>query len=483
MKYLFLSVLTLAVFLSAASAGNPGLKLIATSKAINDFSANFLPSIVSQLGTVKIADTNVVGFKLTNIVIQNLRISDQNINVTLEEGKGIFATQSFGLELKYYLEGKVLGLIPIHFNGGGSSSNSKLRLEFSFGRKGDSTQIFIDKLQINVRNLQLQFPKDGLGDAITEISKSITGPLEETISTLISNALKGVIQKALNDALNKIPPNIHIPHTPLSTNIQGTQAPSINTNYMIGFVNGTLFNTKDGFSMPPIDPPASTSDFDFSSAVQALVTEYTFNSGLYALWKSGMMEMNVTKSILPERDQGGFNVRALKQLFPEVTKYFANENSEIIVNIKLAKAPVAKIYPNIVAIEGDITLTCYVVSDGQKASKIATIQSKLNLQANASIKEWIFEPQILEGSFRDFSVLSSNIGSFDATKAQTEANKLVESAISEFNAAKLKIPLPKIEGLDLSSLYIVIQDGYIRVEADPKYTTTDMRILFPADLF
>jgi len=478
-----LAFVTIVLCLIGVSIANPGLKLVATPKIFNDFASNFLPQLLSQLGPIKVPDTTIAGFNLKDITLQKMSLSGPDTSVAFFDDHGTFKTNSFALNMSFYIEGKVFGIIPVHFTAGGSSSNSELGFDIGFDYKDSFVQININNLHLKIRNLVMVFPKDILGSIVEALTNLLRDPIQETVSYLVSNTLKGTFQNIINNLLTQIPKVGPIPGTPLSVNFQATQKPLINPTYLCGHINGTFFNTDKGYIVPDIDLPVTVPDFDATSSktVQAFITEYTLNTIMDGVHKTDKLAINLTQSMIPAEAGLKLTVAWLKQFVPSVTQFYPNEKSPLILGLRVSKAPVIKLLPADIGVTVGIVMTFYVIKDDNSTAEVLSVASSFNLHANVTIENWVLKPYIINGIFDSFSVVSSQVGTFDPAKFQQGFNILLMFALPGFNAAKPNFPLPTVPGVNLESLFVNPQAGHIQVQASPVFTTIDIKKLIQRD--
>lgn len=478
-----IAFVALALCLAGVTVASPGLKLAATPAIFNDFAKNFVPQLLDQLGPIKVPDTKLVGFNIKDITLHKMTLSGKDTQITFAEGHGALSASNFGLRMTFFIEGKVFGLIPVHFTTGGTSNQSELHLDIAFGYKDSFVQINLKDLKLQIRNLVMEFPKDTLGNIVSAITNLLRDPIQDTVSFLVSDVLKGVIQNVINNLFTQIPKVGPIPGTPLGVNFQATQMPVINSKYVLAHINGTFFNLEKGFFIPSVDPPVDTPDFDEVSnkTVQAVITEYTINTLMDGFWKSGIMGGNVTQDIIPKEAGLKLTVGWLKQFIPNISQYFPNDNNELILNIVVNSAPVLKITPGDIGVTMGLALTFYVKKDDATVAQAVSVSSTINLHANATIDSWVLKPYIIGGSFGAFTILSSQVGDFDPSKFQAGLNIILMFALPGFNFAQPAFPLPAVPGVNVTSLTLDTQPGYLKVQVSPTFTTVNIKELLQQD--
>lgn len=454
------------ICLTAFAAAESGLKLTITPKAIGAFKDQLLPQVVAKLQNLEIPPITTGGLTVSNFTLKTLSLPSELLNVQFSSSRVFLSSASFGVQARFHIDYTLWGFIPIVTTIEVSTSQSTLALGLSVE---NDHLITVGRFDVSIQKLDIQFPEAYLKPVYHALTYVLSWPIQSIISSVINSNVKTAIQAALDDAVATVPGFIVIPNTTFGVDYQITQNPKVTSNYLTVYINGTFYDGTKPFAVPPVNPPRDFPEFDAESGhhIQAFISEYVLNTGLYQVFQSGIMKVNVTNDMMPPEAGIKFSTKWLKQFIPNIYNYY-NESTNITMELKVVSNPVVTISKGAMKVSAGTQLAFYFF-DNDNVTQIVQAQSTLEVNANVTLANWTAKPNIISAAFGPFTIEKSNVGELTGDKFQQGFNILFLFAIGGFNAQFQPIVLPQVPGVSLETSAVTYEEGHIRIQASPAY--------------
>jgi len=476
--YAFLILCSIAVSLSSANIF-PGAKFAVSPQAINDIILAIVPQALDQFKNVTLEDFEANGYKISNLTIQKMFVDANDTKFTFGNGTVTFSMESFGLEAKCHVDGSLMYL-PINLDTGVSQNKSKFSFTISLH---SNKSISVDACDVSIQNLHFDFSSGFIGTPLYYIAYLLNYPIRKYLSSRISQDVKNALQASFNDIYDKLPTAGPIAETPIGLNFSSVEHPTINPNFAISKIDGTFYNTKFSnalFNLSTNDL-SNTIDYKSGQTLQAVLSEYTINSALNAEWLTGAMTVNLTREILFPNVPIEFTVKGIEVLFPTIKETYPNQKAELMIEIKVNKAPLVTITEGNLNVVVGMNFTMYVLGENETLSELITFDSVLDANANLTIQHWKIMPQLVNASFRDTNLIRTSVKPVNINRMESLLDVVVTWAVPICDELTLNFPLPPVPSVDLDSTVLELHDGYMRIETTPKYLPVDFRKTFGID--
>lgn len=456
---------------------SPGLKLALTPAAINDFIQHLVPQVLDQLQPLTIQNFTAGGYTISNLVIQEMFLATNATHVEFDQGDLTFSTESFGLDARCNLQGNLLfGLIPMNFNTGAAKNQSKLKFTVAFDYTDDEVRLLITEFEIKIQDLKFFFPQTVMGKLASTLTDLLRSPIQSILSSVLSRQLKTVFTAVINQMYEHIPSTMPIPKIPLGVNLTSIWVPAISPDYILISPIGTFYNLQKPDSLPNIPEPAGSLTFNYTSehAVQAVVTEYTINTALHAIWETGLLSYNITQKMLPEGMPIQLNVYWLQMFVPNIGKYHSNLSAEVILTVQAFKAPQLKITQDNLKLEAPVSIIFSAVNRDQSLSELFSLSTTLEANVNIKLSNWTVTPDLINATFKDNTILRSKVGEIELYKIEGLLNVATMFGVPFCRLKGIKVDLPALPVVDLSDTMLRALDGNLRIQMTPKYLPFDL---------
>eukprot|EP00331_Platyophrya_macrostoma_P015121 CAMPEP_0176463722 /NCGR_PEP_ID=MMETSP0127-20121128/36066_1 /TAXON_ID=938130 /ORGANISM="Platyophrya macrostoma, Strain WH" /LENGTH=307 /DNA_ID=CAMNT_0017855953 /DNA_START=743 /DNA_END=1666 /DNA_ORIENTATION=+ len=270
-----------------------------------------------------------------------------------------------------------------------------------------------------------------------------------------------------------------MPEAQMRIDLSSVRVPLITPEYITVQLNGSFLNTVRQSDLIVSRPAASrTFNYDSNASLQIVVTEYSINSALNAFWLIGNLTHNVTDQDIPPEIPIRLNLKWLKTLIPTITKYYPDETTEFVLNVKAGKAPSVKITEELVYLEALVSFTVYLKGDHDSLTEVVAWDSIFTTSLKLSISNWTIYPILLDAGFSNTSIVRSSIGEFSDQKIERTLDVATMFSVPLLNSNKKGYELPASTIIDFNLTKIECFKGYLTLETTPNYLPLDIRSLF-----
>lgn len=296
------------------------------------------------------------------------------------------------------------------------------------------------------------------------------------IEKSITGSLKLAIDEELNAILSNMPLTIDIAGTPLAINYTLPYAPIVTSNFIQVDTLGLIVDKQNPNLNPPIDPPVKLPGFQLSGLeIQALLSDYTFNSGFYSAYEAGILRTVISQSELPENIK--LTTTFLDDFLPGIErKYGANKPCEL--DCSALESPVlhtkkaTKDFPN-GQIIGEIIVGCEVIVIDEGTAVV--LQMVIDYNATVYIEQWVLNGELAYMQVTQLVAVNNTIDDIDTQGLMDAINFFLDMTLPNFNERIFGkgIPLPKTPYVNLDQSEVEIQEGFLYIQATPVYNYTN----------
>ncbi len=458
---------TLLLSLWSIYGQNPGIKVAVTPAAIKNFNDNILPIIVSRLKPINIPDVHDGGVSITNIVVSKMSLPSNAIVVRFGNNDLVLGTENFGVEVSAHAEVKIL-FIKVKVGVTATCHDSSAMSDISFTYANLHPQISVKSFEVKIKNLDIHFGSSIIAKAAAAIVNLFRGPLQNTISKMISSKVGETLANSINAAIERIPNSASIKGTPLAIAYNLISNPVVTPGYFSLPVDGTFYETNVGKITPPITPAGPIPDYDATSGsqIELFLSQYVFNSGLYSAWHAGMLKFQVSTSLF-EPAGFKFNVAWLQQFISQISQYYDSQTL-LVLDVSSKNNPTLTLTKNNIQVALTVEIILSAVVGSQKI-EIFSADCDLDLHTRFDISDWTLKPTIENGNVRTISITRTSVGDIEGTKMQQGLNQVANLTIPKIDFSAASFPLPNSLDVDMSTISLAIQDGYIQINANPVF--------------
>jgi hypothetical protein len=334
----FSIIFLIALVCSQAQAAElPGVVLTVTEQAINDF-LNTTFSFFNHNDTHVILDQGpltVSTVNISNVTLTKLHVnpSNQNFLDVTKNNSISFNATGIDVDLTLHVNGKVLKMFSIDRDAVVSFTGGSISFIADFVCTDQNVLVpnisnftlNYDKLSINMEGFSGKFLGLFVNLGMKYYAKNIKATIVDQIHEISQDLLKDWLQTQQN-------PSIPIPNTPLSVNLGFTACPLITADYMSFPFDGTVFDSSKLYSQPPLPEPSTMPTIDpdvASNSVQLFLSDYFFESAIYAYETSGYLAYTLTPEVAADSNVK-LDTTTLSGFVPSIlTVYEADQPAQI----------------------------------------------------------------------------------------------------------------------------------------------------------
>jgi len=452
-----------------------GVEVGFTSDALESLKKDALPSVLHKIGNIQIPEQEgTIGKHWYEIKVKAYGIVVSGIDADIDSSEiqfkpdHEFAVKINGITAKanfqYHYD------VDSIESGGGSGdidiSDTNADAVVEVTESKGKPVVGIESSNVTLGKLDIKFGNDPLGYIanflISLFKQKLTGTLEQEINKAIKNSG----QKAIDKALSTLPIYISFGGIPLAVDYSLPSDPLVRSDYVQASAAGIFLDTDHPNYSPPVSPPVDLPGFDANGKqIQVMLTDYTLNTGLYACYKVGIINYNITSSVIPSSSPIKLDTTSLNDIIPGlVSKYGSSKPCNLLCY--------ASGQPSIKStsgkIQGDVEMACEVQVEG--VYKVATFGNSIDFSASAVLNKWVVNAKLNKVEVNAIKITENNIGSnIDVDSLKTSLNFILKIAVPTIDQKVFSkgIPLPKINQVNLDNGEVTIQDGYLFIEATP----------------
>mmetsp|Transcript_32261 Transcript_32261/g.37216 ORF Transcript_32261/g.37216 Transcript_32261/m.37216 type:complete len:469 (-) Transcript_32261:202-1608(-) len=466
MKTAILALLVLTFL--GAYAQNAGVKVAVSPAAVKNFDDNVLPIFISKLESIKIPDVSEGKLSVSDIQVNKMSLPTNAIVANFGTNDLTFGTQNFGVDISAHARIKILFVkVSVHVSATCHDSSAMADIAFSYANP--HPQISLKDFSVSIRNLDVKFGSSIIGKAASAIVNLFRGQIQDLVSKVISSSLKNTIGDAINNALQRVPNTADIPSTPLSIAYNLVAAPTVTPNSFTLAVDGSFYESSVGKATPPIAPAGPMPDYDAASGsqVQLFMHQYVLNSGLYSAWHAGMLKKEFDYNVFDGTSNFKFDIDWLKQFISQIVQYYSVD-TQLVLDVFVKDTPTLTLAKGNVELNVTVEAAFSAVVGGNKVELFAA-DCNVDLNTSLSVENWTLEPKITGGTVQAMAIIRTSVGDIETDKMIIGMNQLAQIAIPKIDFSIAKFPLPTSLDVDMTTISLGIQDGYLQINANPVF--------------
>jgi hypothetical protein len=471
----------LLVVIYGCYALGPGLNIAITNQGLENLKTSLLPLALSSVTDLNIPNFSVsVGSSLLSIKFKFKEIDLTQFKLSLPDTKLTpIPTHEFKLSTKNL---KAKGKCEIDYDSSLGDGDGKASMSIS---DTDVTVYFKVYTLGGVMNIQSVDASVDIGDLDVDISGDFADKVldwledvfDSQVKDEIEDALEDKIEDDLTDYLNNLFKQygpIHEFYGALGVNYNLLFDPIVNDGWFGLKTLGMIYDAYNS-NYPPFDPlPSMTIYNSTGREMQIFLSSYTINTFLYTIYSYDIFQGNFTSEIMPNSSPIQLNTTSLDLVFPGlVEKYGDNLPVDVIFNLSNYTLiyNYAGLYGNPPYFKLDAPVHISLSVRGQPVYPVV-FDSEVRIDASWGLEKWKFFGNINSFYLSKLDTLSYLLpNSINSETIRTIFNTIIKGIIPEINAKHLipGIQLPEIPYLNLTDANIIIQNGYLYIDANPVF--------------
>eukprot|EP01125_Pyxidicula_operculata_P000328 TRINITY_DN10380_c0_g1_i1.p1 TRINITY_DN10380_c0_g1~~TRINITY_DN10380_c0_g1_i1.p1 ORF type:complete len:495 (+),score=93.26 TRINITY_DN10380_c0_g1_i1:69-1553(+) len=480
------TILVVALLSVCFSATLPGVRVTISQVGLefaNKIGAEILQKLIA---TTTIPDVNgvtdvpIVGkvdYYLTSIKLTNAQFGKTTVVAT--PGKGIAVsiadiTGHMTCDWRYHEENWPHvgdhGTADIDISG--SAMDMLIVLSYQNGEpnvEASGVQVFFEGFKIDLHG--------GAGWLYDLLVKLFSGDIKRDLDSIIAETVTKAINVNLNQLLDTVPMKQHLANWGL-LDYSLINAPVVTSGFVTFDAIGMVVDLNN-----PVPPPFSNTinlpqSVNSSAMIQLFFSDFVTTSGVYTAYKQGLLNKNITDSVLPSNFPIRFNTSSFQFMIPQL--YAKYPNMMMLAQLIPGYSPQFTVNKTGLSLGAMYDAYFYVLPPGQNPIPTFTLSSEFNISGSAQLQGLLLTGEINAVDF-ELELVSSQIGQFDPKSLNTIANIAIKSLlVPELNAYfKQGLKIPVTGGVTLLNPQITYNDHYLSVISDLEYSTKNFYVQKP----
>lgn len=250
----------------------------------------------------------------------------------------------------------------------------------------------------------------------------------------------------------------------------------LNPNSISSVLNGTFYLIYKTGAVSPVVPPSYLPDFVSTSSVRIQLTDYYFDSMMWALYASNTLNVYISSTEVPVTFPYTFTTTGLNKLIPGLVSTYG-PNLPVDLQCSVYKIPIVNIQD---AVEVTVGTSCnfiVLVSSSIKVTAV-TLLAEFDTNFLATISnqnEGIYIIGSLDNTnteFTNFSIINSQVGIFSTDGLAKAINWYTYYVILKANSVLqdqgIRLPLP--EGITVTKTTFNLYPGAVEIGFEPIFS-------------
>ncbi|CAK8677703.1 unnamed protein product [Clavelina lepadiformis] len=305
-----------------------------------------------------------------------------------------------------------------------------------------------------------------LYNLILDLAKSsIKRSLQKQICPSVRKAIDIQAEKALHDlqVTANIFKNINVDYSLVGE-------PNMTSNSLSQGIKGIFYPKENPEIKFPFPPPVISSPFKANNKMaQVVVSTYSANTFMYSAWKSGLMDIWITKAILPEKfAKYNLTTDLIAPLVPGFKKF---PGRPLKLRLTATNFPQVIIHPNVTIIKGEGDFLTYIVlKQNETRFEAMNLHITFSVSAAVMINDEKIVPKLADVSVH-LTLKSSAVGKVPVNVV----NLLLKGALKVSIMPSLNKYLsqgyliPSFNGLSTVNSSIMLEKDYVEICSNFKY--------------
>lgn len=381
-----------------------------------------------------------------------LSVSDTNLEFNLdwsyERKKWPHLKSDGSVDVKFQDIDLTIGLAVVNSNG-------------RPGLVAKNVDMNLDKIKVDFHGTWLEW----LYKLILGIFK---GKLKDGIATVVETDITNLVNVVANQALSTMDLEPKVSEY-LQLDMHLIDNPTFMSGFFWAGFKGMFESIKS-----PVDAPVAhvnipntkpTKMFQFS------IDQYVANSALWNVQNLGLLDFTITNSMIPPTVPFHLTTDSFKGVFPALFEKYGS--ADIEWDIDPRAVPTVTIDPKkkILLTTGFGQAWNVITKDGKSEALKLDMTLYFGIDLNVDGDSPAIHGSVTTLVF-DISVENTNIGPVNVTPLNGLFNSLFGGIIKGMvdGALKTGLPLPVVKGISLTNTELILNEGYVTLESDIKYT-------------
>jgi len=331
------------------------------------------------------------------------------------------------------------------------------------GNGGPTCKVIAGGLNIGDFKITLHGGASWLYSIFVNIFK---GQIKDAIANALKNAIESAIDNNLNALLQTLPLKQNIMNI-LLADYSLVDAPRFGNDYMVIDGKGEFFDIKNP-QEAPFSPDVIPDVQNTNVMVQFTLSQYIPDTAAYALWKSGILELKVTDSMVPPDSPIRLNTDTFKYIIPILYQLYPSKPLVAIVD-PIACPLITFLSNGTIGIFGQFSLSMFVDMGAGNLTHVFTLGVNLTTEGNVYMNGSLIMIVLTYGD-AGLWLIETDIGTFDISPLYNIAILTISELIPLANVYFSKgIPLPTIPKITFIKPYLGYGNKYVFVNTDVQY--------------
>jgi len=328
--------------------------------------------------------------------------------------------------------------------------------------------VLTDGVNVGNFNIKIHGSESWMINIFIDIFKS-------KIKDQVTKGIKEGIDKAINDNLNHV-----LLALPLKRQIANylladftlVDAPRAGASYLVADSKGEFYGLKN-HQEAPFQAVALPDLENANVMVQFTIAQYVPDTATFALWKDGILVVNVDDSMVPPDSPIHFNTESFEFIIPPLFKAYPSK--PLKARIDPIDTPLVSFEANgMITVNSKLEMVMFVINTATDVRQVFTLGVNVIAKGFVKLVGLNVHVNLTYGNIT-LSIINTQIGTFDLGPLSDLSLLAVAEGLAFGNDFfKQGIPLPKIDKVDFINPYLGYGNGYIFVNTDIKYTPTTL---------
>jgi hypothetical protein len=452
----------LALLLTISWARNSGINIALLQDGFNGIKDAFFIYVRDRMLHEQMQDMDVSGFHLTAIQMVEYNQVPDDFDLNLHDQ--IMSVDSDNFAFKLSMVAERAGVFSDPLDVWGDDCEVTFDLTPVLNTTTGLLSLTVSNVILSLDNLACSSPNGALQSTVSNLldDDDFVDNLEQQLQAGIQQQLTS----RLNDLTGQARGSVPLPRMPFSVSTMMVAPPDFNNDngdYMTAFFDGTCYFTETGYAIPPIPepvqlPPVSPED---TRDVQMYISDYVWNSLLYAMWDNDMLDMVLTDQKLPLNSPLRLTTDSMEAVFPGLLKAYGPGKALSIHCMDLGgSAPGVISQDNMM--KGSVAGFCDLFVIEENWVRVLTYYGNADFTGHIIWNNNELGYQLDTLSFNNINIQDSHIDPLDNANVQAAMN----NAISSWLPIQEALPMVLIPSGQLTNPDVRAHDGYTEILFD-----------------
>eukprot|EP00771_Trimastix_marina_P001581 gnl/Trimastix_PCT/2662.p1 GENE.gnl/Trimastix_PCT/2662~~gnl/Trimastix_PCT/2662.p1 ORF type:complete len:499 (+),score=133.02 gnl/Trimastix_PCT/2662:118-1497(+) len=416
-----------------------------------------------------------VDFRIEGTHVQQLKFGKSDIVIGKDEITVSIDVPTFHMHIDKW---SFNGHCPIHMHGSGNADahgdGVHVSLSISVGRDGAGRPVVKCRgCQVHLNGIHLQVH----GSKWDFFIRLFKGIVETQIKKAVNNAggqICSAITEVSHELLSQLPTQVTLPGDRFALRFPLADPPTQFTPEFVTLgIKGEIVDIKSPLEYPV--PPQPHAYNITGEMLQIAVNQYLPDSGLHALFHSGLLDVYVTDKDLPAWSPLRLNTSSWAWLIPSLQKRWPDRPMR--AHLFPTHMPKCEFIPQQgMAIHGDYAFEMDVLLANGSAVNVFELDVALSTSMVVRVAlngtQLQVTGAISEATRLELSIVETLIGRFDLKPVEKILNILLDEIVIPMLNVPLKqgILIPLVQGLTLKQPLLLFEPRFCVVSSDFSFT-------------